>query len=86
MLETREMYGSDIDGNRGVMVTEYEIDEDDFENIRDILLEEVAENQLMFDDEVIITLYGSNDEEVEFEVSVSDYISITEYDEVTELP
>lgn len=61
----QEIYGDDIDGNRGILVWNCEIDEDDY----DVICE-----QLLNRFEIITLINPYTEEEVEFEVNVADYL------------
>ena len=71
------LYGDDIDGNRGVLVWHYELEEDDREHIRDYVRANMPE---YFDgggsgtiiDVTFINPY--TEEEVEIEVDLSEWL------------
>ncbi len=42
-------YGEDVDGNRGQLVFEHEIEESDYDNIREQILEFIEDNEITTD-------------------------------------
>lgn len=77
MTVYKENYGSDIDGNRGRIMFEYEIDEDDRDTIVEQLrymLEDLQEDE-DYPEEMEITLICTySDEDIQFMVTVKDYL------------
>ena len=75
----QELYGADADGNRGVIITNAELEPSDSEEIR-------AQLEMMYEpgrNEYTIYLYSEQHEvEIEFDVLASDYFT---YDELKEL-
>lgn len=80
MISTREKYGDDADGNRGIWVWEHEIEESDRNKIVDQIRTFIEENDIEEADApktCKIMLSSNNeddDEEIEFEVELRDYI------------
>ena len=69
----KELYGSDADNNRGRMITEYEIDDDDFETICDQILDSYPDGDAP--DSMTITLICPySEEDIEFEINPKDYL------------
>ena len=75
MLCYKELYGQDIDGNRGTLLINAEITEDDTDDI-------VAQLKMMYYpgvDNYTITLYCHQyDTEHEFEVDINEYLTSEE--------
>jgi hypothetical protein len=65
MKECRYLYGDDADGNRGVYVTDYEFEDDDYE---DLLSQIAADNAGRY----YYTFIDSNDEQQEIEVDLDE--------------
>ena len=68
----QELYGSDADGNRGVIITNAELEPSDSEEIR-------AQLEMMYypgQDIYTVVLYSHQfDTEHEFEVDINDYLT-----------
>jgi len=78
MNSFREHYGQDIDGNRGVVRYEHELEDSDDEVIKEQLLD--LKGQVDYDETTTISLCSdSTGDNVEFDIKVSDYLSIEEY-------
>jgi hypothetical protein len=75
MIEYKENYGADADGNRGRMITEYELELSDEPEIIQQLTEQL---EGIDRDEWPLTLpvylLDRNDDDVEFEVDPRDYL------------
>jgi len=69
-----ENYGADADGNRVMRLVEYEIDEDDYDDIR-FQIEENYDGELYTD----ITNIYLGEEGIEFTVAIEEYFTIDEF-------
>lgn len=77
MLCYKELYGEDADGNRGKWIQNYEIEESDRYNIVEQIRTFIEENEIEEDIPstcIIGLICDRTDEEIEFEVNISDYI------------
>jgi len=73
----QELYGCDVDGNRGIWVWDYELDEEDEEFITEKLYEKLINDELKEKEE--ISLYCDRiDDYFDIEVDPSDYIDLIE--------
>lgn len=80
MLEYYEDYGTDADGNRGVKVHYYDLDEGDKDDIEDQLIEILyANGQLRSVETVSLYSYLKSDF-ISVEVNTFEYLSKTQYD------
>ena len=73
----KENYGADIDGNRGRIVTEHEVDDDDFDNIYNqiqAMVEDLEETETLPECVEITLICPISDEDIQFEVYVKDYL------------
>lgn len=69
----KELYGADIDGNRGIMITEYEIEDSDFDTICDQILDKYPDGDVP-DSMTIYLPCPYSDEEVGIEINPKDYL------------
>jgi hypothetical protein len=78
MLIYQENYGEDIDGNRGTLIWQYELEDEDFFEVQDKVLSYLWENGYTFErapDIIEVPMYDYiNDEVVHLEVNPRDYI------------
>jgi len=74
MTITNEIYGQDIDGNRGSLDTSAELDEYDFDEVRELIEESFEIGQENYDIEI---------DDFDFTVSIFDYFSKDEIDSLT---
>ena len=71
-----ERYGDDIDGNRGIYITEYELDNDDTPEIESQILEFIQSSGELPDDNFTIYLIDPHsDDTIEFDINPFDYIN-----------
>ena len=78
MNSFREYYGQDIDGNRGEVRHIHELEESDNEKIKEQLLG--LKGQVGYDETTTIDLCSDlTGDNVEFDIKVSDYLSVEEY-------
>ena len=68
MLEYKELYGADADGNRGVWVTEYELERSDEPDIIEQILDMYPDSDDRPSSMTVII------EGIEFEVDVADFL------------
>lgn len=67
-------YGADADNRRGITLTSYELDDDDFDSVVEELNDLLNDRDFLYDTE-IVRIYNPYTEEVdEFEVNPSDYL------------
>ena len=74
MKTYNELYGTDADGNRGILVKEYEIEDSDTDDI----VEQLYEDFINGDDIGIRTVFLIDDkteEDIELEVEIEDYLA-----------
>lgn len=83
MVSTREQYGQDIDGTRGVTRWSYELEDADRDEIKEKLLEEITSEYYdsTIDIELCCSITGNM---VGFEIKISDYLSVAEFTEVAD--
>lgn len=77
MIVYEEIYGADIDGNRGQLILEYEIEDSDYEYIHDQIIAQLSEldKEDEVPDEMEITLICPyTDDDIQFIVAVKDYL------------
>ena len=71
-------WGSDADGNRGISITEYEIDDSDYDAIYDQVMQlkdELSEDGEELPSTMTITLICPyTEEDIEFEIDPKDYL------------
>lgn len=69
-------YGADADGNRGIKVYEYELEESDREDIVDQLTEALNEGSIDESDSTytITLICPYTEDDVEFNVNIKDYL------------
>lgn len=71
-------WGSDADGNRGISITEYEIDDSDYDSIYDQVMQlkdELSEDGEELPSTMTITLICPyTEEDIEFEIDPKDYL------------
>lgn len=80
MICYQELYGADADGNRGVIITNAELDSSDDDEIRAQLNDRYEPGI----DEYTVVLYCHKfDTEHEFEVDINDYFTPTELKALT---
>jgi len=78
MNSFRDHYGQDVDGNRGVVRYEHELEDSDDAAIKEQLLE--LKGQVDYDETTTIDLCSDlTGDNVEFDVKVSDYLDVEEY-------
>jgi len=73
MREYKEIYGDDIDGNRGQEITEYELEESDTEEVRLKVIKALVESDIL-PEIVSIVMTDSNGDYVYIEVDPKDYL------------
>lgn len=74
MKTHNELYGSDIDGNRGIWIKEYEIEDSDTDDI----VEQLYEDFINGDESGIRTIFlidNITEEDIELEVEIEDYLT-----------
>ena len=74
MKTHNELYGSDIDGNRGIWIKEYEIEDSDTADI----VEQLYEDFINGDENGIRTIFlidNVTEEDIELEVEIEDYLT-----------
>jgi len=86
MIEYKDTnYGVDADGNRGITIWEYEIEDGDFEEIKEQIIMQLWEDCIPYTSTTTIYLVSqSTDEEIDFEVEVSEYLTQEEYNKIME--
>lgn len=69
-------YGADADGNRGIKVYEYEIEESDREDIVCQLIDAINDGSIDESDSnyTIILICPYTEEAIEFDVNIKDYL------------
>ena len=71
-------WGADADGNRGISITEYEIDDSDYDSIYDQVMQlkdELSEDGEELPSTMTITLICPyTEEDIEFEIDPKDYL------------
>ena len=79
MLCYQELYGADADGNRGQLITWADLEPTDSEDIRQQILEQYQPDS----NEYTVVLYCHQfDTEQEFDISVYDYFTLSELEEL----
>lgn len=74
-------YGADADGNRGMTMYEYELEDDDYE----VIYEQIAEQYEEDKTEYSVVLYNHMfDLEIEEEVDIYDWLSSEDIDAIKE--
>jgi hypothetical protein len=68
MLEYKELYGADADGNRGIWVTEYELEPSDEPEIIEQILESYPDSEDR-PSSMTITIDG-----IDFDIDVADFL------------
>jgi len=83
----RENYGADADGNRGVMTSFYELDSDDEPEIKEQIKDAIEDGAIdSFSDSLQIVLIDPySEEDVYFDINVSEYIEEEELDKLVKL-
>lgn len=74
MKVTKELYGADADGNRGIYVYEAELEEDDNERVCQAILEQFDEDTTYYD----ISLTDDEGREFEFRVNIYDWMTCSD--------
>ena len=73
MVCYKELYGDDADGNRGVMVINYEVEADDVDDVVEALYDGFLEDSTTGTQTIMLYCAGAG-EDVEVEVEIDDYI------------
>lgn len=86
MIEYKDTnYGADADGNRGITIWEYEIEDEDFEEIKEQISTQLWEDCIPYTSTTTIYLESqSTGEKIDFEVEVSEYLTQEEYNKIME--
>ncbi len=80
LMEIDRNYGSDIDGNRGTTVRDYELDNDDTSAVRQEIFDILKERDYDYSDSVAITLICPiTEQDIQFDVEISSYITKREF-------
>ena len=74
MVTIVENYGADIDGNRGELRTCYEVEESDYDDIREQLLEREEQGEFLNPYEYVTLIDPYTEGDVEVEIYVPDYL------------
>ena len=83
MIEYQEKYGSDADGNRGIIQWNYELEPSDRPVVKELIIEQLAQDEYEYTETLTIFMMSYYmEEEVEFDVEISEYLTKTEYDKV----
>jgi len=78
MNSYKEYYGKDIDGNKGLVGYEHELENSDNAAIKEQIIEMVTDEE--YDATVTITLCSDlTGDNVDFDVTISDYLTKAEY-------
>jgi len=81
LREVDKNYGADYDGNRGITVISYEIDDDDYDEIKDYISENWCGE--CYEDTMCIHLNTVDDTVFEDYVEISNYFTLGEFEQLT---
>ena len=78
MIEYKDIYGADADGNRGIPVIEYELEPADNEEIKYEIITNLEDEE--YHDSIEVHLLSMlTDELISFDVTISDYLTEEEF-------
>ena len=83
MIEYQTTEYQDADGNRGIIQWNYELEPTDRHIVKELIIEQLAQDEYEYTEELTIFMMSHYmEEEVEFDVEISEYLTKVEYDKV----